>query len=266
MKSILATALAILAILVVGAPAAAAEPEPMIGPYAFFPEFFPDPDGLVLHIPGIEGVEAVAEETIGLASGDLVLNQSLDDNTVEERGIDHSSSIAGSFLDNVGIVSVNQDSGNLNNQANVRVLALSASDAQVQLLQIASQPRGSGNVVDSSEGGREDSIVDSFGGMVGVLGVNQSSGNLNQQSNLMVVGLGLMEGGELLALGDDSLAAVFPDPAEIEEISGATEPRSETITGSFSDFRGAAQVTMSSGDLNTLQNVISVSFSVMEGP
>jgi hypothetical protein len=258
MKPILVPALAALALLSLGGRAAAAGDVVDPGSTLLVPENV----GFELVIPGIDAVAAVADGTLGVASGQVILNQSLTGNRVEEEGIDHTASIEGSFLDSRGLVNINQDSGSLNNQANVRVLVFSGSDSRLQLLHVATEADASDNAVVSSGSAREDSIVDSFGGTVGVVGVNQSSGNLNQQSNLLILGAGLGITTDLFLLEEDDLGDVFPEDLVLEGPSGA---RTETLVGSFSEFQGVAQVTQTSGDLNVLQNVLGISVSVIEG-
>jgi hypothetical protein len=50
---------------------------------------------------------------------------------------------------------------------------------------------------------------------------------------------------------------------EGEDPMPPSEPHTDSITGSFNDFTGAAQVSMVSGDGNVTQNGIGISFSVL---
>ena len=71
-----------------------------------------------------------------------------------------------------------------------------------------------------------------------------------------------MLGIDATALHDTDLAAVTS-----EEEPGGPEPESvnPTITDSFQGFRGIAQVTQASGNLNSLRNVLSVSVISVAG-
>ena len=217
--------------------------------------------GLDLSIPGIVEVQAVVSG--GALVAEIMLEQSMTGNTIEEHGISHRSSIEGSFSDGRGMFNVNQDSGNVNNQANVRVVVFAAKDAEIQVLEVNTKIERANNTVVSSESAREDRLVDSFNDTVGVVGVNQSSGNGNQQSNLLVMGIGLMVGSEALLVEEQALETLFPDAADLALLEAPSAPRSETVSDSFQNFSGVAQVTQSAGDLNVLQNVLGVSIVQM---
>jgi hypothetical protein len=62
-------------------------------------------------------------------------------------------------------------------------------------------------------------------------------------------------------LHDIDLETVTSD----EEPSGEPEPVHPTIVDSFQGFRGVAQVSQANGNLNTVQNVVSVSVIAVGG-
>jgi hypothetical protein len=181
---------------------------------------------------------------------------------VEESGISHASLIQDSFLNNGGIVSVNQDSGNINNQANVRVIALAAGGADLNLPSVDLARASSDNAVISSGGSHTDSIVGSFNDTTGIVGVNQSSGNLNQQANVLVMAVGLRMTPEVALLDDHALGDVIPNQTDATG-GDPTSPRSESIVDSFNNFTGIAQVSQSAGNQNEVSNVIGVSVNAM---
>jgi hypothetical protein len=217
--------------------------------------------GLDLSIPGIVEVQAAVGG--GGLVAEIMLEQSVSGNVIAEDGVSHRSSIEGSFSGGRGIFNVNQDSGNVNNQANVLVVVFAAKDAGIQVLEVDTKIERANNTVVSNDSPREDRLVDSFNDTVGVVGVNQSSGNGNQQSNVLVMGIGLMVGSEAVVLDEQALEMLFPDAPELALLEEAGAPRSDTISGSFQNFSGVAQVTQSSGDLNVLQNTLGVSFVEM---
>jgi hypothetical protein len=228
-----------------------------------------DPSSIALQIviPGIEDAAALGDggaegEGEGAAFGWAVVNQRLTGNRVEESGVSHSSRIENSFLGNQGLVSVNQDSGNLNNQANVRAIAFANGDAEVVLPGVELSARSSDNEVISSGLPHSDAIVGSFNDTVGIVGVNQSSGNLNQQANVLALAVGLRISPEVAILEEHDLDAAMPEPCEAVE---PTEPRTETLMDSFTNFRGIAQVSQSAGNQNIISNVIGISVDQM-GP
>jgi hypothetical protein len=101
-------------------------------------------------------------------------------------------------------------------------------------------------------------LTHSFEGTVGIVGVNQAEGNLNQQANVLGVGLALSP--EVVVLGDATLAEVHTDNTLTP---GPAGPRADIISTSFADFRGIAQIAQSSGDLNAIGNFLALSFSVV---
>lgn len=209
-------------------------------------------------VSGVDGVEAISSAV----SGDALVNQTLIGNRIEERDVVSRSVMHNSFQDGRGILSVNQASRNLNNQANVRVLALAEGEGLVYDLSLPTSARSIKNTVISSGGDYEDRISNSFGGGVGIVGVNQSAGSLNQQVNVVVLGIGVALGSEAVVLGDAALGETIAD----NSISGVSANRADIITDSFTDFRGIAQVSQSSGDLNMLGNTVGFSFTRINAP
>jgi hypothetical protein len=212
----------------------------------------------------IEGVNAVAGASLGAVEGAAILDQALIGNRIEEWNVTRRVLMQDSFQENHGIVNVNQEAGNLNNQANVRVLAVGRADSVVQGLDLAGSARSLDNTVISSGGERENRISNSFGRTVGIVGANQSAGNLNQQSNVLVLGIGAALGPEVVALGDASLGEISARNTVKQE--GPTGPRAEILTDSFAGFRGIAQVNQSAGDLNVMGNFVGFSLTVLTLP
>jgi len=212
---------------------------------------------VTLTVSGIEGVEAISSAV----SADALVNQTLIGNRLEERDVISRSVMHESFVDGRGILSVNQASGNMNNQANVRVLAFADGEGLLYDLSLATSARSIKNTVISYGGEYENRITHSFGGGVGIIGVNQSAGSLNQQVNVVVLGIGVALGPDVVALGDAALGETIADNGA----SGSSN-RADIITDSFTGFRGIAQVNQSSGDLNVLGNTLGFSFTRINVP
>ena len=212
---------------------------------------------VTLAVSGIDGVEAISSAV----SGHAIVNQTLIGNHLEERDVISTSIMQDTFRDGRGILSVNQASGNINNQANVRVLAFAEGEGLLYDLSLATSARSIKNTVIVYGGEREDRISNSFGGAVGVVGVNQSAGSLNQQVNVVVLGIGVALGPGVVALGDATLGETIAD----NSASGSSN-RADIITDSFTGFRGIAQVNQSSGDLNVLGNTLGFSFTRINVP
>ncbi len=198
------------------------------------------------------------------AEGRAAVDQAIIANWVEEQNVIRHALIQDAFQDNRGILSVNQAAGSLTNQANVRVLTLGPVDSPVQGLDFAGSGRSLDNTLLSSGGERENRISSSFGGTVGIVGANQSAGNLNQQANVLVLGLGAALGPEMVALGDATLGEISARNTVKQE--GPTGRRADILTDSFVGFRGVAQVNQSAGDLNVMGNYVGVSLTTLTLP
>ncbi len=212
----------------------------------------------------VAGVEAVVGASGGALEGAAIVNQTLIGNQVVERNVTSRGLIQDAFQDNRGILSVNQAEGSLNNQAIVRVLTLGAIDSPVQALDFSGSSRTLDNTLISSGGERENRISNSFGGTVGIVGANQSAGNLNQQANVLVLGLGAALGPEVVALGEATLGEISARNTVKQE--GPAGPRADILTDSFAGFRGIAQVNQSAGDLNHMGNFVGLSLTVLTLP
>jgi hypothetical protein len=228
----------------------------------------PNPHGFDYNVTGIEEsglsqVEAVTQVYTGSSSVAMV-TQGMSGNRIEEQNVRVLALIQDSVQNNVGIVNVNQNAGNVNNQANVRVLNIleAARDAgpAIQEMGVWGSTKRVDNMVLSDGGERETRISNSLGGTVGILGVNQSAGNLNQQANVLVLNIGLGLDAGMASLGDGALGEVNSGNSQTQ---GAMGTRTDAITDSFLNFRGIAQVTQSSGDLNAVGNYLGISAQVM---
>jgi hypothetical protein len=220
--------------------------------------------GISLSVTSIVGVKAVISAYGGAIHGAALFDQGLIGNWVEEQAVTRHVLIQDAFQNNQGIVSVNQEAGTLNNQANIRVLTLGLAGSALQGVDLVGSARRIDNTVISSGGERENRIVNSFGGTVGIVGANQSAGNLNQQANVAVVGVGVTSEPGVVALGDATLGEVSANNTLVQR--GSAGPRADIITNSFDGFRGVAQVNQSSGDLNITGNFFGLSLSVLTLP
>ena len=205
---------------------------------------------------------SLAFESTGAAISESVASSFVDANVVINVDAVSRNQIVRSGNENQGLVLINQNSGNVNNQANVVTLALARFDGSaVSDLSAYTAHRISDNVVTVFGGTRTNQIVDSFNGTNGVVAVNQSAGNLNSQVNVIKIGFGVsVIGSSAKSVSDTALGAV---------VSGNTDTRdgktikSDTITGSFKGFSGVAAVTQSSGDGNAISNVTSIGITVV---
>jgi hypothetical protein len=89
--------------------------------------------------------------------------------------------------------------------------------------------------------------------------VNQSSGNLNQQSNLFILSLG--SGIILDAPLNMFELAIIVGSNKIEYAENSNIERKDILKDSFSGSKCVAIISQSSGDLNTIRNTLGISFS-----
>jgi hypothetical protein len=196
----------------------------------------------------------------GVASGDANLHTAVVDNRVEEAPGDRAVLLQDSLSGNAGIFGVNQSAGEVNNQANLRVFAIAGA---IQHLDLSGGLELRGNTLVSAGGARENMLRDSGAGSVGVVGVNQSAGSLNVQTNALLLAVGAALGSDVLTMGDASLGRVVADNVREGEAGG---PRADTMAGAFQDFRGVVQVAQSAGDLNLVGNTLAISIVAVTLP
>jgi hypothetical protein len=130
---------------------------------------------------------------------DVESESETDINFVE--GANESASIDGSITGNTGIVNVNQNAGNNNNQANSEALAVATSLAGVALSEAAlgqlnANPENTENgypAVFEFGVSKTASLTNSLNGNTGVGGVNQAAGNMANQANIF--SLAFIDGG-----------------------------------------------------------------------
>ena len=111
-----------------------------------------------------------------------------------------------------------------------------------------------GNVVVETEGTAVAHISDSFSGAAGIVSINQSPGNSNNQGN--VVSFAYVE-------APTDTAVMAGGAAEVVNRDNALEAtqtvRSNIIEGAaFQDFHGALQINQSAGSLNNQNNIVCV--------
>lgn len=198
----------------------------------------------------------------GAAESDSVLNQSKSKITVGagERQDDmknyRSAVIAGSVNGNTGIVQVNQDTGNMNNQANLTSIAvvLGGTD-NLANAQADTEQKSSGNTVFAVGDGslsKQEMIFNSINGNSGIVGVNQSVGNMNNQANQVSIAVA---DNSLVALSEADLGQSLTNNTVIEY--GTTKV--DAICGSVIGNKGIVGVNQSAGNLNNQSNIVSIS-------
>lgn len=176
-------------------------------------------------------------------------------NNLQESNTSHTTSVIDSFKNNKGIFNLNQASGSLNNQSNIVIIPFTPGKSLLEI-QVDNLGESTGNTVKySGTINRQSLIENSFDNSKGVFMVNQSPGNLNQQSNTFIFSMG-----SALKLGDFELATKVG--GNVVEYAPDTElERKDILKNSFSGSASVAIINQSSGDLNTIRNTLGISFS-----
>lgn len=204
-------------------------------------------------------------EATGAAISESVSTSFIQANVIIDTNSVSRNEIIASGNANNGLVLINQNSGSVNNQANVVTLALAKFDgASVADLSAYTAHKITGNELTTIGGSRTNIIVDSFNNTTGVVAVNQSAGNLNSQTNVIKIGFGSSAlGSNATSMTDSALGAVVSDNKDTRV---GTTTKSDSIAGSFNGFSGVATVTQSSGDGNAISNVTSIGISIAGAP
>ncbi len=176
------------------------------------------------------------------------------------QGGERETRVVGSANENIGILNVNQASGHVNNQSNVRVFSIGLGPAQLNEIRMERSTSASPIEIDSSEAmTKQDLIETSFQNNLGVMGINQSAGTSNTQSNVLLLTVG--------SASTTNIQGATPVAEEdLDRVSASNILREErgtrrdVIRNSFSNSSGIAQVTQSAGDLNIQTNAIVFSF------
>jgi hypothetical protein len=182
------------------------------------------------------------------------------ENYFETSNTNYGTSIINSFKENTGLFNLNQSSGNINNQSNLTVITLTPDSKEniLSLIGLSGIDISLGNTIKySGTIFRQSLIENSFENSRGVFLINQSPGSLNQQSNALIISLGV---GSALMLSDFELAASLSENS-IQYEPGTVLESKDAINNSFSGISGIVIINQSSGDLNIIRNAVGISFS-----
>lgn len=211
------------------------------------------------------GSASFLESALGSTLGAIATNFFNGQNGASTAMLIHkSASITDSINNNQGIVGVNQDVGNMDNQANIVSFATDVTspagstfaNSQADISQLNENNfvwhveapfTGTAPPVDLSA-----SITGSINDNVGVVGVNQSAGNMNNQTNSLA-----------LAVGPDAVYALAEANLGQENthntIMELNTDKTDTISGSVNGNQGITQVNQSVGNMNNQASAFSIS-------
>lgn len=207
-------------------------------------------------------LEAALEEAGLVLSSDALGVQTLAGNEVTDIGTGHQVRIRESFNESSGVLTINQNAGNANNQANVVAAAFGSADVGALRLNDADVvQRLQNNTLTTNIDALRVGIHDSFNDTTGIVGVNQVAGNLNNQANVVALSFAGDAGPAAKLLSEAILAQVGDESDNNFDKQKDTETEA-TITNSFNNFSGVAQINQTAGNLNQVANVLGISVNV----
>lgn len=199
---------------------------------------------------------------------DLVITQTPQD----DRNVRRTNRIANSILLNRGIVGVNQDTGDNNNQSNVVAVAFTDFPDSLVNAQVAVDQLNTGNTAFHREDGftplpipapttlpgsafhTNVEMLDSVNFNIGIVGVNQNGGNNNNQTNAVAVAAGLDAG---LALAETALGQENSD----NYVKDTNTLKRDLIQSSVNNNTGVVSVNQSAGANNNQSGAVSIAAS-----
>jgi hypothetical protein len=206
-------------------------------------------------------MEQALEDAGAVLSSNALAEQVLSGNHAFDATPERRATINDSFNDNTGVIGVNQNAGLLNNQGNV--VAVAFADADVGALRINDADvvqRLDANSLTTSIDRLSVGINDSFNNIVGILGVNQVAGSLNNQANVVALTFGA-DAGPAATLLSEAVLAQVGDEGDNELVENKPTANSIQTNNSFNNFTGVAQVNRVVGNFNQVANVLGVSVS-----
>lgn len=215
-------------------------------------------------------VEGLGEIEVDTETGAYTWNGKLDNNH-------RTAVITGSINDNTGIVGVNQDAFNFNNQANVVSIAVALEETPDPLNPLPALANAQAdatqlnifNEVSAVESvyinpnhpdlglniQKTDLIDSSIAGNKGIVGVNQSVGNINNQANQVS-----------LAVATNAWVAL--SEADLGQINAANQVlefgtvKIDSINNSVNNNTGIVGVNQSAGNMNNQMNMVSIAATI----
>ncbi|MGH6751359.1 MAG: hypothetical protein ACREDP_04255, partial [Bradyrhizobium sp.] len=109
-------------------------------------------------------------------------------------------------------------------------------------------------------------IDNSFNNGSGIVGINQTTGNLNQQLTIVAIGIGLNVGPDAIQVGDAQLGQIGTEADNHRTDDGTLDAGHNTLSNSFNDFSGIAQISQVTGDMNRVTQAVAVSVTTPVAP
>ncbi|MFH1147931.1 MAG: hypothetical protein V1736_09530 [Pseudomonadota bacterium] len=196
------------------------------------------------------------------AEAQAVKNDINRDNTIDETEtpVNKTATINAATGDgSSGVVSLNQSPGSINNQGNATSVAVTDVGQAFVHAEASVEKDLYGNTVGTYQPNRTNLIDAALTGVTGILNVNQSAGNINNQNNATGLAVGA---NSIAALSEADLGMDNYENTSFEDGGLLTDTLTNgALQGSF----GIVNVNQSSGCMNNQANVVSVSATVNPG-
>jgi hypothetical protein len=206
-----------------------------------------------------------------------LLNQDNIGNLGCENCAEKRDQIVNSGSSNSGILSINQASGNMNNQGNAIAVSVDVRqpgeppppDEQVTPQddgfaesQAGAEQQNVANTVESVDlFFRDAQIIGSLNGNTGVIHVNQSAGNMANQANALSMSVSFAANGVALSESDlgqfNTGNTVFESDAIGDPNAGIGIHKTALISGSINGNQGIVGVNQSAGHMANQANIVS---------
>ena len=211
------------------------------------------------------------------AEADAVINQYNGFNWACENCAEKTSRIWSSILSNTGVVNVNQATGNMNNQGNVVSVAVDVwpvdqpedpedpetpptSEGGLAHAQTSATQEMDSNIIETHDIlWREAFIIDSIIGNEGIVGVNQSTGNINNQLNVVTAAV-CLDG--VMAIAEADLGQFNPVGEAVQTVYEYSTIKTALIRGSVNSNTGVVGVNQTVGNMANQANIANVAASI----
>lgn len=217
------------------------------------------------------------------AESTAIANQSNYDNEACSNCAEKEDIIVNSVNGNEGIASLNQSSGNLNNQGTLISVAVDAADdfpnvpgnsGFAESLAAADQRNGTPDALAGDDGSYSDGanlvetvnilfrsadIENSFNGNTGLIYGNQATGNMANQVNVLSLAFAIDDNG--VAISEADLGQVNANNAVRESSSendGFGILKVASVSGSLNGNTGIVGVNQSVGNMSNQANIVSI--------
>ncbi len=211
----------------------------------------------------VKDVNLVVDVTVTpdkFSESEAILNQRNTENHACENCAEKRDQLVDSGSDNSGVLTINQAAGNMNNQGSAISIAIDLPEPPGEPetrtgfaeAQASADQRNLANLVESINIlFREATIDNSINDNAGVVHVNQSPGQMNNQANALSVALSFDAG---VALSEADLGQFNTGNRVLE----TNVLKTATITASVNGNSGVIGVNQSSGNMANQANIVSI--------